>query len=248
MIEKKKKFGSRMGAIPFTLWWTLAYALGWGTLITGGIIASNLFWQIFEWFPLWVYFGLLGLVPGFISSIGQQFLIKRKFDVSIPRWWLWSTLVWTIAGTVLRLMEYWPSQWAIDNEQIAASLILSALFVPPAIVQAWLLRKHISRSWMWPVAAVVSSTTFVLPILASSMSNEFEAVVTFGIAGLMQGAVMGLSLLWLFGMASGEKTKKAYAEQEQIEHSRHRLEDTGKEVEAEPIMDRDIVSEDQSMA
>jgi hypothetical protein len=212
MVENKKKFASRMGAIRFATLWTLAYALGWGSLIVSGIVASNLFLDFLQTIPLWGIFAIGGFVPGLISSVGQQGLIKRKFNISIPRWWLWSTLAWTGAGALMRLIEYTPIV-NINNEQVAITLAFSLFFIPPAIVQAWMLRKHIARAWMLPLAALVSSSTFVLPLLASNMIGEVETVLAFGAAGLMQGAVMGLSLLWLFGMSNSEKTKKDYVEE-----------------------------------
>lgn len=186
---------------------------------------------------------------GFISSVGQQWLIKRKMDIRIPRWWLWSSIAWALSGAALRLIEYWPSAWAIYDERLAMSMVFSALFLPPAIVQAWLLRKHIARAWMWPIAAIVSSSTFVLPILASNMMNEFQGVITFAAVGLMQGAVMSLSLLWLFGMTTGEKTKKYYAEKDQRTSEAilsQRIEDIDNDIEAETIIDGDIIAWERS--
>jgi len=245
MIERKQHANSKIGTIRFAALWTLVYGLGWGTLIIGGIIASNTIPDIFNMFPLWVFFGLFGLVPGFISSVGQQWLIKRKMNIRIPFWWLWSTIMWTISGALLRFLEYWPREWTIYDERLALTLVFSALFVPPALVQAWLLRKHIRRAWMWPIAAIVSSSTFILPLLASSMMNEVEGVLTFAAAGLMQGAVMALSLLWLIGMANGEKSKKDFAEQEwmQTDDIRwQRLEAIKNDTEAEHIVDDDGIA------
>lgn len=244
MIQKKKKFGSGMGTIRFAILWTLAYALGWGTLITGGIVTD-----VFEWIPLWGLFALGGLVPGFISSVVQQGLIKRKFNISIPRWWLWSTIAWTITAATFRLLEYWPTEWIINDERFALSIIFSALFIPPALVQAWMLRKHIARAWMWPLAAIVSSSTFILPLLANTWRDEFEVVFAFSAAGLMQGAVMGLSLLWLFGMANSEKTKKEYAENEDKQARRNlhrRLENIENDIETQNVIDGDIVAWERS--
>jgi hypothetical protein len=101
---------------------------------------------------------------------------------------------------------------------------------------------------MWPIAAIVSSTTFVLPLLASSMMNEVEGVITFAAAGLMQGAVMGLSLLWLCGMTRSEKSKKEYAEQEQRKADGlllQRLEAIENDVEAEDLIDAEVVAWDR---
>ena len=91
---------------------------------------------------------------------------------------------------------------------------------------------------------------FVLPLLASDMIGEVETILAFGAAGLMQGAVMGLSLLWLFGMANSEKTKKEYAETEERHARRNfhrRLEDIDNDIKAEGVIDGDIVAWDKSM-
>jgi hypothetical protein len=239
MSEKKKKQVNRLGTIPFVVLWTLAYGLGWATLMAGGIITGNLFPQVFEWFPLVVYFMLLGAVPGFVSSVAQQLLMRWKFAARLGSWWLWSTLAWIVAGGLLRLFEY--IQFRSFDERTAIMLVFAWLFTIPAIVQAWLLRRRVRRAWMWPVAAAASAATFAVPLLSGLVGpfNELLFILTFGFAGLLQGAVMGLTMVWLFGMTQQEVAQAIEADRMSL--AENNLDDGLDDVEADAIQPEEVM-------
>lgn len=206
MTEKAKNRVNRLGTIPFVTLWTLAYGLGWATLMVGAVVTSRFLPRIFESLPIVGFFILLGAVPGFISSLAQQWLIRWKFAVRLQRWWLWSTLAWVAGGVLLRQAEFINIQ--IDNPIVGFTVAFGVLFTIPALAQAWMLRKHVRRAWMWPAAAIASAATFAVPVVNSTYVSELWTILTGGFAGLLQGAVMGMTMVWLFGMARIEPLKR----------------------------------------
>jgi hypothetical protein len=232
MSEKQKNNTNRLGTIPFVLLWTLSYGLGWGVLVAGGMFAINFLPQIFNFFPMFVFFIPLGAVPGLISGVIQQLLLRWKFGVTIRRWWLWSTLAAVgAAGGFYLMMEYlsapinslfnYLSQF---NEMLAPLILIGSLFALYSTAQTWLLRHNVKRSWMWTVAAFVSAATFLLPVLSPGVGGQLWAIVLAGVAGLLQGSVMGLTLVWLFGMTRVEPLKRGL-ETAQLEAAKDNLAD-----------------------
>jgi hypothetical protein len=208
MSEKQKNTPNRLGTIPFAVLWTLAYGLGWTTVITGGYITSRFFPQIFDWFPDIVYLMLATTVPAFIYSIGQQFLIRWKFAVKFNWWFLWTTFAAAITTATFQTFEWINVPIRIDNPMVVLTLVFGYIFGTQALVQAWLLRKHVKRSWLWVAAAIASAATFGVPIATAQFFGPFATITTFGFAGLLQGAVMALTLVWLFGMTRVEPLKR----------------------------------------
>jgi hypothetical protein len=217
MSEKKKNQTSQIGTVPFVLLWTLSYALGWLTLMGGGMLIDKLYPPFFNLFPEWVYFVPLGLIPGLISGVIQQQLLRWKFAVQIKRWWLWSTSgailaaggFYIVLEPLARLFNVFFNYFNQFNEIIGPALIIGSLFALYSSAQSWLLRHDVKRVWMWSAAAFVSAATFVLPLQnMGGLGNQLRTLITFGGAGLLQGAVMGLTLVWLFGMTKTEPLKR----------------------------------------
>jgi hypothetical protein len=77
---------------------------------------------------------------------------------------------------------------------------------------------------MWPLAAFVSASTFILPLINNNTFGDLEVTVMMGGAGLMQGVVMALTLVWLFGMTRTEPLKRGL-EAGQVEQAARNLSD-----------------------
>jgi hypothetical protein len=208
MSEKKKNNTTRLGTIPFAVLWTLAYGLGWATVITGGFITNRFFPEVFRWFPDVVYLMLAASVPAFIYGVAQQFLIRWKFAVKLNWWFLWTTLTAALTAASFQIFEWINLPIRLDNEMVGIMLVFGYIFGAQALVQAWLLRQHVKKSWMWVAAAVASAATFGVPIATAQFFGAFGTITTFGFAGLLQGAVMALTLVWLFGMTRVEPLKR----------------------------------------
>ena len=59
-----------------------------------------------------------------------------------------------------------------------------------------LLRRHVRNAWLWIAASVVSAMTFST-VLGSGDTSSLNALL---LGASAQGAVTGLTLLWLSGM------------------------------------------------
>jgi hypothetical protein len=216
MSEKQKHQTRRFGTIPFVLLWTLSYALGWLVLMGSGMLIGNVYPQFFNFFPQWVYFIPLGLIPGLVSGIIQQQLLRWKFAVQIGYWWLWSTIgaLFAAGGFYIalvplgRLFSAFFEYFYQFNEIIGPAILVGGLFTLYSSAQTWLLRHDVKRVGMWSAAAFVSAATFALPIANMGYSNQLWTLLTFGIAGLLQGSVMAFTLVWLFGMTRVEPLKR----------------------------------------
>lgn len=218
MNEKKKKHSNRVGTIPFILLWTLSYGLGWAGLIGSVLVLDNLFSAFFNSSPNLVLLMLLGAIPGLISGAIQQPLMRWKFGIQIRRWWLWSMLGSALATggfyVYVEYLETWfrplMNYLAQFNELLQPAIIFGIMFVIYSAFQAWVLRNHVKRVWMWSLAAFISAATFLLPFIDSNGSSELWMTITGGIAGLLQGSVMALTLVWLFGMTRSESAAQDY--------------------------------------
>jgi hypothetical protein len=216
MSEKQKNQTSRFGTIPFVLLWTLSYALGWLTMMGSGMVLDKLYPLFFNLLPQWVYFIPLGLITGLVSGVIQQQLLRWKFAVQIRHWWLWSavgallaagglyTAIYPLAGLFGIFFDFFNQ----FNEIIGPAIIIGALFALYSAAQAWLLRHDVKRVWMWSAAAFVSAATFALPLANMGYGGRVWTLLTYGTAGVLQGAVMALTLVWLFGMTRVEPLKR----------------------------------------
>jgi undecaprenyl pyrophosphate phosphatase UppP len=83
--------------------------------------------------------------------------------------------------------------------------MLIPLFVIPATMQWFVLHKSARNAWLWIVAGAVSALTFGV-LYGDLNDNELRQFV---LGAAAQGAVTGLSLLWLYGQSRAEKAKVA---------------------------------------
>jgi hypothetical protein len=181
-----------------------------------GMFVDEFYPQFFDLFPQWVYFIPLGLIPGLISGVIQQQLLRWKFSVQLRYWWLWSTIGALLAASGFyialepldRLFSAFFQYFYQFNAVIGPAIIIGGLFGLYSMAQAWLLRHDVKRAWMWSAAAFVSAATFVLPLTNMGYGNQLWTLFTFGMAGLLQGSVMALTLVWLFGMTRVEPLKR----------------------------------------
>jgi hypothetical protein len=230
MSEKKKKNDKRVGTIPFVLLWTLSYGLGWASLIGIIFLLESLSTGFLDRLPDLVLVVAFGMIPGLLSGVIQQPLLRWKFGTQIKRWWLWSTI-----GSIAAMGGYYLYaeylQFAIRpffryleqfNEQAEPVIIIGILFVLYSTFQAWALRHTVRRVWLWSLAAFVSASTFILPLINTATSSELTMTLLTGLAGLLQGSVMALTLVWLFGMTRTEPLKRGMSA-EQMKQAEEKL-------------------------
>lgn len=210
--EKKKKQLERLGTFAFVGHWTRAYALAWMLLVVGGlIILTVLPFAMMSVLPPALFFfvgaGFIGLTTG----LAQQRLIERNFKQLLTGWWWKSTLAWAITGFLwygvlnsdFMLNTVFTRLEVVLGTAAGVAFFFALLLVPPALVQSWLIRKQIKHAWLWPVAALASAAPFALPIalfLADGTYNAALLAAVMGGSGLIQGAVMGMVMLYLLNL------------------------------------------------
>jgi len=195
-MEKKKKLSApRLSSLPFMLIWIGGHVLTW--LVLYGISEMRFFW---DW-PEFVMLVLFGLILGVGLSLMQKGLIRFTFHVPL-RWWLRATVGGWILGWIA---FYYYFEWLERylNFDGNLSLMLLPLFVIPALMQWLVLRRNARDGWLWIVAGAVSAMAFGA-LYGDLNRNE---MLQFALGAAAQGAVTGLSLLWLFGQTRTEKIK-----------------------------------------
>ena len=75
------------------------------------------------------------------------------------------------------------------------------------MMQWFILRRNARQAWLWIVAGAASAMAFGA-LYGDLSGNEF---VQFFLGAFAQGAVTGLSLLWLYGQSRAEKIKTGEA-------------------------------------
>ena len=195
--------------------------MGWAGLAGSFIWLINTNSTFINRLPDLLIVVVLGAIPGLISGLVQQPLIRWKFGTQIKRWWLWS-----IIGTTLgmggfyiytefleRMIRPIVQMMSDFSPLLVPAPVIGVLFLLYSTAQVWALRHHVKRVWVWSLAAFVSASTLVFA--ASSMVNlningSFGTIFLGAFAGLAQGIVMALTLVWLFGMTRTEAAAQAY--------------------------------------
>ena len=208
MSEKKKKQSNRLGTITFVLLWILAHGVSWSITTLSSIIAFNLFPQSFTQLPVIAYLLLSVGMPTLIYSVPHQWLIQWKFGLRFRWWFLWTTLAAVVGAGLFLILRLATIPLLIDNPTVAIIVLFGFIFGLQALVQTWLLRKHIKQAWIWSVAALASVATFATLLANPATFREWDLLVAYGFAGIFQSVVMALTLIWLFAMSRTESFKR----------------------------------------
>lgn len=205
-MGKIKHSQPRLSSLPFMSIWLAAHGVGWGIVFA--------IWELWgRPFADWQWFLLVGLVPGMVIAATQRWLLRYAHRVNLKGWLLVSAIGWGLGGLSLSFIRETDSMF----------IYLSGLFVLPALLQWLVLRRHLQNAWLWILAAVVSTALFTIP----SISN-YDTWQTILAASGLQGAVTGMSLLWLLGVRKAHKPDEA-----QTQHRYQRLQERSASLPAE---------------
>jgi hypothetical protein len=205
--KKKKGHFSRLSSVRFAILWTLTTGIAWGSVIGLGFLLENILWVSWYSLPEWLYFLGGGVLIGAIAGTGQQWLMHRRFGERVRGWRLTTVAGWGIAS----LFFYWYGfgtgimddiSRMVSSDMLVMLIGMSGLFVPLAAVQMIFLQKHVQRAWLWIASAVASSALFAIPFMHDMFTGNWQTVIGFGVAGLLQGSVMGFVMLWLWQMGT----------------------------------------------
>ncbi|MEM9953881.1 MAG: hypothetical protein AAF846_19885 [Chloroflexota bacterium] len=211
--EKLKKSPPKRNRLLFMTLWILGHGLAWLPFFmvsNSGGAGDEL--------------GLVVWVGGFIggiTSLTQYALIRWYFGRNL-KWWLPLSLVAWIGAAIF------PFVYLVDElpfNQIGLTLQMLSLATPAAIVQAFLLRKHVRQAWLWVLATITGLIVFSLSVTTLNdlfFDTDFIiAAVSYGLFALTTAS----TLLWLFGMSQQANKMKNIADAET------RLADTSSDVD-----------------
>lgn len=219
MSEKKKKNDTvSMNRWLFLILWILAHIMTWG----------GTFWLIDnydapsqpEWLVVLAIIVLLGIVPGALLSFPQKWLMKQGFGLDVKWWRRASITAWASGGLLLWIVV--TLLFSGFNDPPEFVFVLS-WFGPLIFVQYALLRRYIQPASLFALSNLASVIIFGQFV---GLYGD-PALERFVFAGGLQGAVTGLTLLWLYGMAQQEKSKH---EQAQDDVAIERLSDSSTDV------------------
>lgn len=151
--------------------------------------------------------GIVGMVVGYT----QHRLMQQFFFVNDPDWWRHSALAGVPAAlTMLILIEgaaalfrqlacggtyycYALTQNAF-YETLMGLLPMTVFISVISLIQWRTLRRYVDDAWLWVLANAIGGVLFGM--LYSSLGNA--SLVQLVLGALVQGAVTGAVLLWLF--------------------------------------------------
>jgi hypothetical protein len=173
----------RVRTILFLLLWSATYAVGWALILA----SSETFNHLDEEFVGFVVAVVLG-VPVIIL---QALLLRWRGSVPVRNWIESSLLGWILGAGV-----YWILGQTVLKQWYDAPVWFHILpfFTLAAAMQWRVLRRIVSSASLWVLAGAVSATTFAI-FIESNYWNDFLTV--FVVSALAQGAVTGLTLIWL---------------------------------------------------
>ena len=173
----------RMKTLPFMVIWLTGHILSWAGVyfVWETVLLPDLAYVLFS-----------GIILGGALGLTQKLLLRYKYGLPLHGW-----MRLTIVGWVLGWLGYFVgSEWIRNFYNFPLWLTIIPMFGIPALLQWGLLRRQIRQAWLWVVAAVVSTMTFSMVFNNSSYNLNAHVL-----SATAQGAVTGLTLLWLFGMS-----------------------------------------------
>lgn len=178
-MKAKKQQPTRLSTLSFLTIWLAAHGIGWGSVFAWYVL-NGLMIPL----PQALWFIVLGFVPGMTIAVMQRWLVQHNFGLVLHGWLPVSAIGWLLGGLSLNV----SFTGGIDQ-----SIALAVLFLLPALLQWLILRRYVRQAWLWMLAGVVSAMVFNI----SSVNQDFATWQGMLSATGLQGAITGLSLLWM---------------------------------------------------
>lgn len=188
-LKKKKDLPAvRLNPVTFVGLWALTCAIGWAALF--------IFWQQTSYAGLTDLMRslVIAVMPVVISAFLQSILLRWALNPPV-RHWLPVSLAGAIAGG---LVFYGFQDMSLSYpDNVSMAIMLAMLMTPVALAQSLLLLKRTRSAPVWVLAGLVSAAAFALPV----PDDDLLPVL---IGAVLQGSVMGLTLLWLWQQATAK--------------------------------------------
>jgi hypothetical protein len=196
-MKTKAKHGFRWGSLRFIGVWVLGYIAAWvASLATGMAIANTV---TIANIGINIFFTMLAIGPTMLQGIVQKWVVQRGLGRSMTGWLRASLIGGVLSAALINsiqlLSERYPS---VLNGSNGMYIFLAVWLVPPALVQAWWLRKHVKSAWLWAGAAIANTLLFALPFQWRLPSFGGVEYLFIAIIALMMGIVSGgiMRALW----------------------------------------------------
>jgi hypothetical protein len=197
--EKSKQLSPhRLGTLMFVGLWILPQVAGW---VTVGAV-----WELFrDIFINNEFFNALlaTVMPGMIAAVAHRWLIERDTGKAMRGWLRVNLLGWFASSLIFYQL------YLTNNVNESLPIMFATLFLPAALAQGWWLHQRVHNAWLWVVATIASAFVFTLPAQITS-SDAPTLLVGLGLAGLLQGSLMGIAMRHLWS-SPREKDKRDQA-------------------------------------
>ena len=187
-MMSQKRTHTQLSSMPFIGLWMLAHIVAWWV-----IYAVSEEMSVLNSYPDWVAATVFGIIMAIIVPITQKALIRRKLGVQLRGWLRLSAVGW-IVGMISIIIIPEVLEDIVSGDPIWTYVI--GAFTLPAIAQWLILRRVVRGAWVWMIAGLASAFAFSAILENSPYSSDFFPY--WVIATATQGAVTGISLLWIF--------------------------------------------------
>lgn len=221
--RKKKQDRTPLTPLGFVGRWMATYVMGWIGLLGAAVVLLPLIYVLVGALPLWLALLVAGgIAVGRLVGEAQAHLLRRQFGTAPHSWKTLSGGSWLFLGMGLAQVF------------IAGSLphaaVFAALFALPALVQAHALRHTLPQTWLWVLASITSGVIFSLPLAAGLPLTLGVLGAALGVGGLLHGAVMGMTLMWLFNSSANRPAPPATAQADDADERLARLQSSEERV------------------
>lgn len=183
-----KRTQTQLGSLPFIGLWMLSHVAAWWLIYT---VSEEM--SILNHYADWVAATVFGIIMAVIVPVTQKALVHRKLGVQLRGWLRLSAIAWVFGMISILMMPELLDDF-VGGDPVWIYII--GAFTLPAIAQWLVLRRVVQGAWVWVIAGGASTFAFSVIIDQARYSSDFFPY--WGIAAATQGAVTGLSLLWMF--------------------------------------------------
>lgn len=212
MQKPKRDLRGTIRLLPFVLIWTLSLAaIGLLARAFTSIVLAPLLPSL-QTTSIALLLGII--LPGLVQVQIVERLLKRPM-----RGWM----LYTLPGAFITLLLVNAARIVLSGaEGIDLYILLSVLafIVPTPIIQAFWLRQHVRRAWLWPLTAILTSLAFAAFPSNGTNSHLLWLILTL-IYGLIQSSVM--HTVWI-QTDDAEKVKLDFDSNEQSSLDQTRIE------------------------
>lgn len=162
-----------------------------GTFILSFVMISPIF-EILRFFwggliaaPQYVTLGLVVVIVGFLSSIGQHLSLRYATNKWFTRWWQFSFIGWLIGAAlavpVSAIANSVADTWFLTIQTIAVIL-------PVSVMQFMVLRRYVYDAWLWSFASLAGAA--LAAPLFYTFSGAIAGIYAFAIYSIVTAVVM----------------------------------------------------------